>query len=205
MDTIEKSTIEHRLDRMRVPFGNFLRMQVFASGMLLLSLVVALVMVNVGWEDTYWQSQEFPVVVQLGAWDLSGNLLGWMNDGLIAVFFFLVGLEIKREYLVGELRPVGRRLLLLAGALGGMAVPAVIYLLVNVLAPDGVTRGWGVPMATDTALAIGVLTLLRKRLTETIETVKLAILLASLVAGVFGFLVLRSSGGDGAEGSVGHR
>ncbi len=164
MESIEKSPIEHKLDRVREPFGQFLRTQTFASALLLSSLVAALLMINIGWEDAYRQIQEFTFAVQVGDWRISGNLLGWMNDGLIAVFFFLIGLEIKREFLVGELRHRERRLLLFAGALGGMSLPAAIYLLVNAYAADGATHGWAVPMATDTALAIGIMAMLRNRI-----------------------------------------
>jgi Na+:H+ antiporter, NhaA family len=81
--------------------------------------------------------------------------MGWVNDGLIAVFFFLVGLEIKREMLVGELRnPVNRRLVVVA-ALGGMILPAAIYAIINILHGAGAPRGWGISMATDTALEVG--------------------------------------------------
>ena len=160
---IAKPALEQRFDRIRKPFRKFLRTQTLSSGLLLSGLVAALVMVNAGWQETYRGIQSLPLGFRCGKWEIAGSLLGWVNDGLIVVFFFLIGLEIKREFLVGELRQKERRLLLLAAALGGMVLPAAIYLGVNSASPIGVIRGWGIPMATDTALAIGVLATLRHR------------------------------------------
>jgi NhaA family Na+:H+ antiporter len=164
VEAIAKSALEHRFDRLREPFKQFLRTQRVASGLLLLSLAAALLMVNGGWKETYQQIQQLTVAVQLGSYHLSGNLLGWVDDGLITIFFFLIGLEIKRELLAGELQQRERRSLLIAAALGGMAAPAAIYAVINAAGEQGVIQGWGIPMATDTALAIGVLAMLRDRL-----------------------------------------
>ena len=166
MDVVRKSTLEEQVDRVREPVSRFVRAQTFSSALLLLALAAALVMVNGGWEEPYRLVQNAAVAVQLGPWQLSGNLLGWVNDGLIAVFFFLVGLEIKREFLAGELQEAQRRRLVLIAALGGMVVPASLYSVINALGDDGVVRGWGIPMATDTALAIGVLAMLRSRVPQ---------------------------------------
>jgi NhaA family Na+:H+ antiporter len=161
---MEKSILEHKMDLLREPFKQFLRTQRLASGLLVVSLVAALILVNAGWEESYRHWQELTLAVQFGSYHLAGNLLGWVDDGLIAIFFFLIGLEIKRELIAGELQDRGRRTLLVAAALGGMVVPAAIYAAINGFAAQGVLNGWGIPMATDTALAIGVLALLRSRL-----------------------------------------
>ena len=164
MSVIQKTDLERRLDLLRGPFTEFIRTQATASVLLLLSLALALFLVNSGERETYVALQAFPLAVRVGAWQIVGNLMGWVNDGLIAIFFFLVGLEIKREILVGELRnPVNRRLVIMA-ALGGMILPAAIYATVNVLHGAGEPRGWGIPMATDTALAVGVIALAGARL-----------------------------------------
>ncbi len=163
MHEVAKSALEHYVDRLREPFRQFLRTQRVASGLLLSALLAALFMVNAGWTDTYREIQQLTVAVQLGSYQLSGNLLGWVDDGLIALFFFLIGLEIKRELIAGALQDKARRRLLIATALGGMAVPAVLYAVINAVSGQGIPRGWGIPMATDTALAIGVLALLRSR------------------------------------------
>ncbi|MFZ0789416.1 MAG: Na+/H+ antiporter NhaA [Chromatiaceae bacterium] len=159
MSPLQKTFLERRLDLLRGPFTEFVRTQAAASGLLLLSLALALGLVNAGAMEVYESIQTFPIGVRLGDWQLVGNLLGWVNDGLIAVFFFLIGLEIKRELLAGELRSAATRRLVVAAALGGMVLPAVIYTLVNVPHPAGEPIGWGIPMATDTALAVGVLAL----------------------------------------------
>lgn len=171
MDVVEKSILERRLDEMRKPFKLFLRAQTFASALLLVGLAAALGMVNNGWQDAYAAIQALPILLRFGPFRLEGNLLGWVNDGLIAVFFFLIGLEIKRELIAGELRNRGRRNLLLAAAMGGMAVPAGLYAAINALGTGGAPHGWGVPMATDTALAIGVLALLGKRIPSSLTAV----------------------------------
>ena len=102
-----------------------------------------------------------PLAVSFGAWSLDKPLLLWVNDLLMALFFFVIGLEIKREVLVGELAGWQRAVLPAAGALGGMLVPALIYVAFNPGEPA--IRGWGVPMATDIAFALGVLSLLGER------------------------------------------
>ena len=97
----------------------------------------------------------------VGPFTLEETLLHWINDGLMAIFFLLVGLEIKREILIGELSSLRKAAIPLAAAIGGMLVPALIYLALN---PGGSTsRGWGIPMATDIAFALGVLSLFGKR------------------------------------------
>ncbi|WP_169977338.1 Na+/H+ antiporter NhaA [Tautonia rosea] len=101
------------------------------------------------------------------------NLHHWINDGLMVLFFFVVGLEIKRELVLGELASFRKAALPAALALGGMIIPAAIYALIN-MAPGGVARGWGVPMATDIAFAIGVLALLGNRVPNTIRVLLLA-------------------------------
>ena len=107
--------------------------------------------------------------MSFGAWSLDKPLLLWVNDLLMALFFFVIGLEIKREVLVGELAGWQRAALPAAGALGGMLVPALIYVAFNPGEPA--IRGWGVPMATDIAFALGVLALLGERVPLGAESV----------------------------------
>ena len=129
--------------------------------MLLICTALALAWANSPWWESYHRLWETPITVGAGARVLTLSLHHWINDGLMAVFFFLVGLEIKREMLVGELASARQAALPIAGAIGGMLVPAAIYAAFNATGTGA--AGWGIPMATDIAFAIGVLALLGPR------------------------------------------
>jgi NhaA family Na+:H+ antiporter len=129
---------------------------------LLASAVVALSWANSTWADSYFSLWESGVSIGPAAAPLTRTLHHWINDGLMAVFFLLVGLEIKRELLVGELASLRQAALPIAAAIGGMIVPAAMYAVLNV-GGDGMA-GWGIPMATDIAFALGVLALLGPRI-----------------------------------------
>jgi NhaA family Na+:H+ antiporter len=116
---------------------------------------------NSPWAPGYFDLWELKLTVGVEQFALSKSLHHWINDGLMAVFFFLVGLEIKREFLVGELASARKAALPIAGALGGMLLPAGIYLALNAGGPG--VRGWGIPMATDIAFAVGIMALLGDR------------------------------------------
>jgi NhaA family Na+:H+ antiporter len=134
---------------------------------LLVAAVVALAVANSPLADSYADLLHHPLGSELGPVDLREDVRHWVNDGLMAVFFFVVGLEIKRELVVGELQGVRRAALPAIAALGGMVVPAVIYALWNA-GGDG-ARGWGIPMATDIAFALGVLALLASRVPSSLR------------------------------------
>ena len=143
------------------PFQTFFALE-SASGLLLLSTaVVALVWANSPWAASYFGLWETHVVVGGGGLAIDKSLHHWINDGLMAVFFFVVGLEIKREVLVGELASPRQAALSVAAAVGGMLVPAALYAALNMGGPGA--AGWGIPMATDIAFALGVLALLGSR------------------------------------------
>ena len=147
--------------RLVTPFGEFFRAE-SASGIVLLACAaIALIWANSPWGESYFELWHTHLVVGGGPIMLDYTLHHWINDGLMAVFFFMVGLEIKREVLVGELASPKQAALPIAAALGGMVVPAGIYVLFNAGTPE--LRGWGVPMATDIAFALGVLALLGSR------------------------------------------
>lgn len=137
--------------------------QTEASGgiLLLASAVVALLWANSPLRDGYAGLWATYVTVGAGTFEISKPLLLWINDGLMAIFFFVVGLEIKREVLTGELASPRKAALPLAAAVGGMVVPAALYAVIN--AGDPGLSGWGIPMATDIAFALGVLALLGRR------------------------------------------
>lgn len=129
---------------------------------LLVAAVVAMVWANSPWWESYHALWETPVRAGLGYFTLEMSLHHFINDALMAVFFFMVGLEIKREMLVGELASVRAAALPIAAAVGGMVVPAVIYTIFNAGGPGA--AGWGIPMATDIAFALGVLALMGPRI-----------------------------------------
>ena len=129
-----------------------------AGGVLLLvAALAALVWANSRWQTGYERLWETELGLHLGDWDLVLDLRHWVNEGLMAIFFLVVGLEVKRELLLGELRDRRRAALPVVAALGGMVVPALLYLAMNPAGPEA--EGWGIPMATDIAFSLGVLAL----------------------------------------------
>lgn len=148
----------------------FINAQTLGGVLLALSALIALVLSNSGWSDFYLKLLEFPVELRLGHdWlVLAKPMIVWVNDLWMAVFFFLVGLEIKRELLEGELASVRQALLPAGAALGGMVVPALIYAAINGHDPVAL-RGWGIPMATDIAFALGILVLLGSRVPASLK------------------------------------
>ncbi|HUO86327.1 MAG TPA: Na+/H+ antiporter NhaA [Thermoanaerobaculia bacterium] len=143
------------------PFQRFFQLESASGILLLVAAVAALVWANSPFAESYFDLWRTPGTAGLGAVVIAKPLLLWINDGLMAVFFFVVGLEIKREVLVGELASPKAAGLTVAAAIGGMLVPAVIYAALNTGGPGA--AGWGVPMATDIAFALGVLALLGSR------------------------------------------
>ncbi|WP_344936565.1 Na+/H+ antiporter NhaA [Zhongshania borealis] len=142
--------------------NNFLKQESAGGILLVMASILAMVMANSPLFSLYNLLIDTPVVVQVGALKLAKPLLMWVNDGLMAVFFLLVGLELKREFLEGELAELNKIILPGLGAIGGMLVPALIYLALN--ADDAVAlQGWAIPTATDIAFALGVLSLLGPR------------------------------------------
>jgi NhaA family Na+:H+ antiporter len=123
--------------------------------------VGALIWANSPWAQSYFDLWHIEAGFSVGTFHLEMHLGHWINDGLMAIFFFLVGLEIKREILVGELATVRRAALPLAAATGGVVLPALIYVAMNAGKPG--IAGWGIPMATDIAFALGILALLGSR------------------------------------------
>jgi len=142
-------------------FQSFFRTAAAGGVLLLVFAVIALVWANSGFSDAYFGLWQTYVTTGFGSHEISKPLLLWVNDGLMAIFFFLVGLEIKREMLVGELADARQAIFPMAAALGGMVVPALVYVAVTGNTPF--LSGWGVPMATDIAFALGILALLGSR------------------------------------------
>lgn len=161
-----------------------------AGGIVMLAAaVVALLIANSPYEGLNEALLGTPVSIRIGAFSIDKPLLVWINDGLMAIFFFLVGLEIKREVREGALSTADRAALPLIGAIGGMALPALIYALITWHDPVAL-RGWAIPSATDIAFAVGVLTLLGPRVPPALKVFLLALailddLSAILIIAVF--------------------
>lgn len=150
------------IDRLLRPVDNLLRNKPISGVLLFLSVIIALVWANSPWRESYHHLWETSFSVGFGEDHiLSKNLHHWINDGLMAIFFFVVGLEIKREVMAGDLSTWKKASLPAAAALGGMIVPAFIFTIFNWGTPT--EGGWGVPMATDIAFTLGVLSLLGNR------------------------------------------
>jgi len=149
------------IERVLGPFQRFVATSAAGGIVLLAATAVALAWANSGWADAYHHLWETPLTVGTPSFGLTLSLHAWVNDALMVVFFFLVGLEIKRETLVGELASRRSATLPVVAALGGLVVPALLYTLVNRGGPGA--DGWGVPMATDIAFALGILALLGDR------------------------------------------
>ena len=157
------------MQNQKIPFIDaFLRLESASGILLMLATALAMVFANSFLEPLYHHLLEIDIEIRIGALDINKPLLLWINDGLMTVFFFLVGLELKREFLEGELS--NRRNIILpgVGAVGGMVVPALIYLLFNSDDPS-TWRGWAIPVATDIAFTLGVLTLLGTRVPISIK------------------------------------
>ncbi len=170
------------VQRLMEPLARFLEIE-SASGIVLIACTVAaLAIANSPWAhawESFWHTE---AVIAVGSWELRASLAHWVNDGLMTIFFFLVGLEIKRELVDGELRSVKKAALPIIAAIGGMLVPAGIYLLV-LGGRDG-QRGWGIPMATDIAFAVGVLTLFGRRVPTGLKIFLLALAIADDIGAI---------------------
>lgn len=143
------------------PFQEFAARETSGGILLLACTIAALVWANSRWSESYSAIWHTPLVVGLGSLSLSHDIHFWINDGLMAIFFFVVGLEIKRQLLAGELASPRQAALPILAALGGVAVPALLYSAFNARGPGA--AGWGIPVATDIAFAIGVMALLGNR------------------------------------------
>lgn len=166
--TPTEETAPRPADRLLAPFERFMRLEA-AGGIVLIAMAgLAMFWANSAWAGEYvalFQERKF--TVGYGEWALSKPLILWINDLLMAVFFLLVGLEIKREILMGELSTPKKAALPVAGAIGGMVLPGLIYAAINWGRPA--VDGWGVPMATDIAFALGVLALVGSRVPASVR------------------------------------
>lgn len=160
-------------DTGRGTLGEFLRTEAAGGAALLLAAIVALIWANAGTGAGYESLWEHELTVDLGRISQTLDVRGWVNDGLMTLFFFLVGLEIKRELVTGELSDRKKATLPVAAALGGVAAPAIIYSVITI--GSGFERGWAIPMATDIAFAVGALALVSRFVPSGIRVFLLAL------------------------------
>ncbi|MDF1884229.1 Na+/H+ antiporter NhaA [Sulfurimonas sp. SAG-AH-194-C21] len=164
---------EKAFKKVATPLEHFIHAQTTTGIILMCMTVLALVLANSPLTQDYADFFHTEVEFAVGTWYLEHTIHHWINDGLMAIFFFMIGLEIKREILVGELSNLKVAILPILAAIGGMVLPALIYLLIN-YGSEGAS-GWGIPMATDIAFAISALVLLGKRIAPALVTFLVAL------------------------------
>lgn len=164
------------IDKVLKPVERYLHNESTAGILLLISALAAVLWANSPWGASYTHLWENHISFRVGEYEIGNTLHHWINDGLMAMFFFVVGLELKREIMAGELSDIKKAMLPLSAAIGGMIVPAIIYIIFN---PRGVeNNGWGIPMATDIAFAMGIISLLGKRVPLTLKVFLTALAIA---------------------------
>lgn len=161
------------VDRLTNPLARFLRIETLGGAVLLAAAVAALVLANCPWAHFFADVWEIPIGLRAGPVEFARSLRDWINDAAMTLFFFLVAVELKRELVLGELNNVRVAALSIAGALGGMTVPAAIYLLLQFGQAGAI--GWGTVMATDTAFVIGALALLGTRIPQILRVFMLSL------------------------------
>ena len=164
---------EKAFKKVSTPFEEFLHAQTTTGLILIVMTIIALLLANTSLYETYAHFFHMNIDFNVGSWALSHSLHHWINDGLMAIFFFLIGLEIKREITAGELSNLKVAILPILAAIGGMVFPALIYTSLNYGTAG--SAGWGIPMATDTAFAISALVLLGKRVPTALVTFLVAL------------------------------
>jgi NhaA family Na+:H+ antiporter len=178
--------------RALAPVERFLAIEA-ASGLLLLgAAAIALIWANSPWQESYRALWHTPLGLTLGPFSFQRDLQFWINDGMMTIFFFVVGLEIRREIHLGELSELRRAALPVAAALGGMLIPACIFAGLNLGRAS--MRGWGIPMATDIAFAVGVLTLLGSRVPPALRILLLALAVIDDVGAILVIAIFYTSG-----------
>ncbi len=192
--------LESLLETVEKPLGmrvsllasEFTRLAASGGIVLLACTLIALIWANSPWSESYFHFWETGFAFVFGESSLSEHLLEWVNDGLMVIFFFVVGLEIKREIVTGELASPRKAALPIAAALGGMIVPAVMYAAFNFSGRGA--SGWGIPMATDIAFTLGILTVLGKRVPLSLKVFFTALAIADDLGAILVIAIFYSSG-----------
>jgi NhaA family Na+:H+ antiporter len=176
----ETNLPEQPIQHLTAPFKRFLHIEAAGGVVLLVATIVALGLANSPWSEWYlaiWESE-----FSIGFAPMSHSLRHWISDGLMAVFFFVIGLEVKRELVLGELRDLRKAALPIAAAIGGMVVPAGIYLSLQLGEPG--ERGWGIPMATDIAFVVGCMAVLGSRVPPGLRILLLSLAIADDIGAI---------------------
>jgi NhaA family Na+:H+ antiporter len=166
------------------PFVRFSEIEASSGIVLLVAAVIALIWANSPWSDTYFSILASHLTVDFGGFHIDESVLHLINDGLMAVFFFVVGLEIKRELVLGDLKDPKAAALPVMAALGGMVLPALIYFSFTAGTGGEAVQGWGIPMATDIAFAVGVVALLGSRVPSGAKLFLLAVAIADDIGAI---------------------
>lgn len=167
---------ERAFSRVLTPFDEFIHRETTSGLLMMGSAIIALLLANSFLADAYQYVLHTPLGIRIGTWGIDMSLHHWVNDGLMTLFFFVVGMELKREMLVGELADMRQAALPIIAAIGGMVMPALIYLAIT--HGTDAARGWGIPMATDIAFAVGALVLLASRVPKALITFLVALAIA---------------------------
>lgn len=179
------------IEKITAPVGKFIHQEHTSGIVLLISVVVAIIWVNSPLQHFYHSLWDIKLSLGLGGHVLNHSLHLWINDGLMAVFFFVIGLELKREFMAGELSTIKKASLPMVAALGGMLVPACIYFFIN----KGTTaeHGWGIPMATDIAFALALLSVAGKNIPSSVKVFLSALAVADDLGAVLVIAIFYSS------------
>ncbi|GBE00792.1 MAG TPA: Na+/H+ antiporter NhaA [Nitrospirae bacterium] len=175
-----------------LPFQQFFKKEASSSLLLIGTTLLALIWANSPYAETYHRFWETEIAISFGHLGFAKTMREWINEGLMSIFFFTVGLEIKREILVGELASVKKALLPVGAAIGGMLVPALIYFFINRGLPS--STGWGIPMATDIAFALGAIYILGRRIPTGIRVFLSAFAIVDDLGAVFVIALFYTSG-----------
>ncbi|QPH40599.1 Na+/H+ antiporter NhaA [Pedobacter endophyticus] len=163
MKVTEKTPIE----RIIAPVNRFIHLEYTSGVVLLLSVIAAILWANSGFSDSYHHLWHLDLSVTFDEYHFSRPLHVWINDGLMAIFFFVIGLELKREFMDGELSSFRKAVMPMGAAVGGMVVPAILYTVINI--DSGARHGWGIPMATDIAFALALLSMAGKNIPTSVK------------------------------------
>jgi NhaA family Na+:H+ antiporter len=192
------------IDRLAGPFERFLHIEAAGGVVLLAATIASLSLANSPWSDAFLDLWKTPVEFGFGSFQMNHSLKHWISDGLMAVFFFVIGLEVKRELVIGELRDPRRAALPVAAALGGMVAPAAIYLSLQHGGPAA--RGWGIPMATDIAFVVGCMAVLGRRVPSGLRVLLLSLAIADDIGAILVIAIGYTASIDGtalAQGLLG--